>query len=229
VSDADPVREETAALAAELARVGPPPPRVPPPPAAADPTTDIPRPDAEAPNRPETPPAEEPAPSAVEHADTVESPSRTAPRRRAATPRPTGSHSEAAETPSPGTSSPVNITITLTLGAAELLERARGGGVDDGAVPRATLREVVLNAVRNNTDELRRRHPTNVDPSGAIPRVRVKKRRRLEGYGKKVPVRLYRVEKEALDVLADELDVSVSAMVTEALELSYGADAHRQK
>jgi hypothetical protein len=116
----------------------------------------------------------------------------------------------------------VNITITLTLGAAELLERARGGGVDDGAVPRATLREVVLNAVRDNSDELRRRHPTNVDPSGAIPRVRVKKRRRLAGYGKKVPVRLYRVEKEAL-VLADELDVSVSAMVTEALELSYGA------
>jgi len=117
---------------------------------------------------------------------------------------------------------PVNITITLTSHAAGLLEGARAVGVADGHVPRATLREVVLNAVRDNTEELRRRHPVTVDPSGSIPRVRVKKRRRLEGYGKKVPVRVYRVEKDALDALAEEFDVSVSAMVTEALELSYG-------
>jgi hypothetical protein len=92
-----------------------------------------------------------------------------------------------------------------------------------GDLPRATRRDAVFDAVRDNTEESPRRHPTNVHPSGPIPRVRVTKRRRLEGYGKKVPVRRYRVEKEALDVLADELDVSVSAMVTEALELRYGA------
>jgi hypothetical protein len=216
MSDDDPVRRETAQLAAELSRIGPPPARVhaPPPPPAP---TEVDEPVVDGAEEPLPPPDAEGSGSSAGELEPERPPRRSSPRRRSSV-----AEHDSATTVAELSSGPVNITITLTLRAADLLEGARAAAVGDGDVPRATLREVVLNAVRDNTEELRRRHPVSVDPSGSIPRVRVKKRRRLEGYGKKVPVRLYRVEKEALDALADELDVSVSAMVTQALELTYG-------
>jgi hypothetical protein len=107
----------------------------------------------------------------------------------------------------------INITVTLTNEAAVLLEQARQG---------STVREILVGAVRATSEQLRVRHASVPDPSGAIPFVQIKSRRRLEGYGRKVAVRLYVIERDAIYALADELGITVSSLITEALELRYG-------
>jgi hypothetical protein len=140
-------------------------------------------------------------------------------RRRRSDRRPESEEPPVDEATASGHANPaINITVTLTNEAAELLEQARQG---------STVRETLVGAVRATSDELRARHPNIPDPSGAIPIVRIKSRRRLDGYGRKVPVRLYVVERDAIYALADDLGITVSSLVTEALELHY-RDSSRQ-
>jgi len=189
----DPVRDETRALAEKLAA-----------PSATRPSLAGPPPRVAAPTSP-APPTQPPPTEAGR-----EDPSPSAPPSVPEEPAPRRSRRPPAPAPPAATVAGAPVTVTLTRDAAVLLEAARRSG--------ATVREVFVDAVRSSVDELRRRHPpVQVDPSTPIPYVAARRRRRLEGYGVKVPVRLYRPEKEALDALADELGLSVSAMVTEAL------------
>lgn len=200
----DVVRDETRALAAELAEAPRPRPMLagPPPRVASN---------QPAPASGIEQPVSEPPYIATPAADNPTSPSAAASGkgRRA---RSSARSAPSDTTTSVGAAAPVTITLTRTAG--DLLEGARSD--------ETTVREVLLAAVQASVDELRRQHPPRSEPAGPIPIVRVARRRKLEGYGVKVPVRLYRPEKEALDALADELGLSVSAMVTEALELRYG-------
>jgi hypothetical protein len=75
--------------------------------------------------------------------------------------------------------------------------------------------------VRATVGELRAAHRPTTDESGPIPKVQARRRRRLDGFGVKVPVRLYPPERQALQELADELGLSIAALVTEAVVARY--------
>ena len=101
------------------------------------------------------------------------------------------------------------------------LEAAARASLEDrlGADPDATVADVMLGAVRAALPELReeQRPPpaaTSDDPLPPPPRRR--RRRRVED-GRAVPVRFSPAEREALDRLGDELDRSISALISAAL------------
>lgn len=89
------------------------------------------------------------------------------------------------------------------------------------ADPDATVADVMLGAVRAGIAELRQSRPappatTADDPIPPPPRRR--RRRRVED-GRAVPVRFSAAEREALDGLGQELDMSVSGLISAALVL----------
>ena len=89
------------------------------------------------------------------------------------------------------------------------------------ADPDATVADVMLGAVRAGIAELRQGRPATPaaaadDPIPPPPRRR--RRRRVED-GRAVPVRFSAAEREALDQLGQELDMSVSGLISAALGL----------
>ena len=89
------------------------------------------------------------------------------------------------------------------------------------ADPDATVADVMLGAVRVGIAELRQGRPATPaaaadDPIPPPPRRR--RRRRVED-GRAVPVRFSAAEREALDQLGQELDMSVSGLISAALGL----------
>lgn len=93
----------------------------------------------------------------------------------------------------------------------------------------ATVADVMLGAVRTAIGELRKgrpaAHPTAADdPIPPPPRRR--RRRRVED-GRAVAVRFSLAEREALDRLGEELDMSLSGLISAALVLPTGPSAKR--
>ena len=88
------------------------------------------------------------------------------------------------------------------------------------ADPDATVADVMLGVVRAGIAELRQGRPAPAaaadDPIPPPPRRR--RRRRVED-GRAVPVRFSAAEREALDRLSQELDMSVSGLISAALGL----------
>ena len=89
------------------------------------------------------------------------------------------------------------------------------------ADPDATVADVMLGAVRAGIAELRQGRPA--PPAAAAddpipPPPRRRRRRRVED-GRAVPVRFSAAEREALDQLGQELDMSVSGLISAALGL----------
>ena len=238
----DPIRRRTRDLAAGLGRpaLGGPPPRPPRPPApeleeqavspapTAAPADSDERPEDGASARGEAPAGESPADADAPKVATLtearapvdvggaDGPGTTRSNATGpgAHPRPkaTGTARSPDRAAGPGPAAPMSVTLTTQAG--DLLNDARREG--------ATAREVVLGAVQTSARELRRRHPPLVDPTGPIPITPTPRRRRLDNYGVKIPLRLYAPERAALDDLAGELGLTLSALVTEAIELRYG-------
>ena len=97
------------------------------------------------------------------------------------------------------------------------------------ADPDATVADVMLGAVRAGIAELRQGRPATPavaadDPIPPPPRRR--RRRRVED-GRAVPVRFSAAEREALDRLGQELDMSVSGLISAALGLPAPQSARR--
>ncbi|MFN2504743.1 MAG: hypothetical protein ABR540_11080 [Acidimicrobiales bacterium] len=97
------------------------------------------------------------------------------------------------------------------------------------ADPDATVADVMLGAVRAGIAELRQGRPptpaiTADDPIPPPPRRR--RRRRVED-GRAVPVRFSTAEREALDRLGQELDMSVSGLISAALAVPSPQSARR--
>ena len=98
-----------------------------------------------------------------------------------------------------------------------------------GADPDATVADVMLGAVRAGIAELRQGRPP--PPAAAAddpipPPPRRRRRRRVED-GRAVPVRFSAAEREALDQLGQELDMSVSGLISAALGLPAPQSARR--
>lgn len=90
------------------------------------------------------------------------------------------------------------------------------------ADPEATVADVMLDAVRAGYARLRQERPGQPapapdDPIPAPPRRR--RRRRVED-GRAVPVRFSPGEREALDRVGGELDLSISGLISTALTLA---------
>jgi len=87
--------------------------------------------------------------------------------------------------------------------------------------PDATVADVMLDAVRAGVPQLReeRRPPPMATGDDVLPPPPRRRRRRRVEDGRAVPVRFSVAEREALDHLSEELDSSVSGLVSAALVL----------
>jgi len=85
----------------------------------------------------------------------------------------------------------------------------------------ATVADVMLDAVRAGVPQLReeRRPPPMATGDDVLPPPPRRRRRRRVEDGRAVPVRFSVAEREALDYLSEELDCSVSGLVSAALVL----------
>ncbi len=111
----------------------------------------------------------------------------------------------------------VSMTIYLDATARQALQLARDRDSD------ATVADVMLNAIRATIGELRREHEHEheaFDPDDPLPPPPRQRRRRHVSDGRPVPVRLSPAERTAVDGLAADLDLSVSALVSVALARS---------
>lgn len=167
----------------------------------------------------QAPPAATPSKS-----EAATKPAKKAPGRRAPAKRPTTS-TGAARAPQPppreGGTEPVaddrrsrHTTVYLEAAARAALEERLSADRD------ATVADVMLGAVRAAVPQLReeRRPPPGLVDDALPPPPRRRRRRRVED-GRAVPVRFSSAEREALDRLGEELDRSVSGLVSAALTL----------
>ncbi|MGH9154900.1 MAG: hypothetical protein ACRD1K_03400 [Acidimicrobiales bacterium] len=95
------------------------------------------------------------------------------------------------------------------------------------ADPEATVADAMLGAVRSGLPQLRSTQlaePPAIADDPLPPPPRRRRRRRVED-GRAVPVRFSRAERDALDRLGEELGLSVSGLISEALALGSGEPA----
>ena len=85
--------------------------------------------------------------------------------------------------------------------------------------PELTVADAMLDAVRYSVGGMRARRAAEVQerPNDPLPPPPPRRRRRRVEDGRAVPVRFSPAEREALERLGEELDLSVSALISEAL------------
>ena len=90
------------------------------------------------------------------------------------------------------------------------------------AEPEATVADVMLEAVRAGYARLRQERPAQPAPApdDPIPAPPPRRRRRRVEDGRAVPVRFSPREREALDRVGGELDLSISGLISAALTLA---------
>lgn len=150
-------------------------------------------------------PSPEPAATKARRATTKKSSSRRSPEPAQAPPAPPAAEDRRSR----------HTTVYLEGPARARLEERLDADRD------ATVADVMLGAVRAGVGELREGRPAAPavgadDPLPPPPRRR--RRRRVED-GRAVPVRFSAAEREALDRLGQELDMSVSGLISAALVL----------
>lgn len=165
-----------------------------------------------------------PTRSAAPNASTADSSTAATPPSTPSTPRNSGrpvkrsiAERSPAEPPEPVEEGRRSRHTTVYLEAAARARLAEGLETD----PDATVADVMLGAVRAGIGTLRAgRPPTPAVPTDdPIPPPPRRRRRRRVADGRAVPVRFTTAERQALDRLSRELDMSVSGLISAALVL----------
>jgi hypothetical protein len=104
-------------------------------------------------------------------------------------------------------------TVYLEAPARARLEERLAGDAD------LTVADAMLDAVRSTVPWLREQRPAPPEarPDDPLPPPPRRRRRRHVEDGRAVPVRFSPAERDALDRLGEELDLSVSGLISEAL------------